>query len=389
MASVSHPHYPAVAHVLPPDGHRLYGNLATRIKWRLQAGVAAARTDGRSAGKAGMAGMTGGALPHLHEEQMDRGECTNVQNAPQAADLYWPGDVVLTHWGLTDCWLADVHHVVVPPGTAGSKGLAVRRSAEEWRWRVHDQRLVRAARLAYPDEQGQLHPRLQPRMLHPTLHDPPAGAATTRSDAFSSPAHSMDAKARLPPPARRRSLFFQGSTRFRSDQEECYHPRTPTGRCRTIYSMGARQTVQRLLGNDTTGLIRFNRGRLSAKGYHARLRTYEWCLEAPGFGFGVRIVDYIVSGCIPVIIRPGGLRLPFEPELDYARFAVDVPFEQIPGLPALLASMSTDEIRRKRARLREVHRLFLWDEEVGQAYEATMEAVEGALRRSLSGEPPL
>ena len=57
-----------------------------------------------------------------------------------------------------------------------------------------------------------------------------------------------------------------------------------------------------------------------SQSYHDTLREYEFCLSAPGTGFGTRIVDYIVSGCIPVIVRPGDLLLPFEPDLDYSAF---------------------------------------------------------------------
>lgn len=90
-------------------------------------------------------------------------------------------------------------------------------------------------------------------------------------------------------------------------------------------------------------------------------------------GFGVRIVDYVASGCIPVIVRPGRLSLPYEPDLDYEGFAVSVRFDQIASLPALLDGMSEEQIRRKRERLQEVHRLFIWDEGYGRAYEYTRE----------------
>ena len=58
--------------------------------------------------------------------------------------------------------------------------------------------------------------------------------------------------------------------------------------------------------------------------YHHALRGAEWCLTAPGFGFGARLVDYVACGCIPVVVRPGRLLLPYEPELDYDGFAVSV-----------------------------------------------------------------
>ena len=74
-------------------------------------------------------------------------------------------------------------------------------------------------------------------------------------------------------------------------------------------------------------------------------------------------------------MRPGRLLLPYEPELDYDGFAVSVPFEDIPRLPAILEAMPPAELRAKRERLREVHRRFVWDEQYGRAFEAVRDAV--------------
>ena len=92
-------------------------------------------------------------------------------------------------------------------------------------------------------------------------------------------------------------------------------------------------------------------------------------------GFGVRIVDYVASACIPVVVRPGRLTMPLEPDLDYSRFAVNVAFRDIPRLPALLGAMSEEAVRRKREALRDVHRMFLWDEQYGRAYETVRQMV--------------
>ena len=136
--------------------------------------------------------------------------------------------------------------------------------------------------------------------------------------------------------------------------------------------MGIRQMVRREIGDHP--LVRFNvNASAGAKSYGQELLSNQWCLTAPGMGFGVRIVDYVASGCIPVVVRPGRLSLPYEPDLDYGGFAVSVRFDQIASLPALLDGMSDEQIRRKRERLREVHRLFIWDEEYGRAYEYTRE----------------
>ena len=94
------------------------------------------------------------------------------------------------------------------------------------------------------------------------------------------------------------------------------------------------------------------------------------CLTAPGYGFGARIVDYMACGCIPVVVRPGRLLLPFEPDLDYDSFAVSVAFEELPHLPQMLAGLSERALRAKRDRMNEVHRMFLWDDSYGSAFAA-------------------
>lgn len=55
--------------------------------------------------------------------------------------------------------------------------------------------------------------------------------------------------------------------------------------------------------------------------------------------------------------------------------AMQVTFEDIPRLPALLEAMRPAELRAKRERLRELHRRFVWDERYGRAFEAVRYAV--------------
>ena len=92
---------------------------------------------------------------------------------------------------------------------------------------------------------------------------------------------------------------------------------------------------------------------------------------------GIALMKAQACGCIPVVVRPGQgqLWLPYEPELDYRTFAVSLPFEDIPRLPALLEAIPPAVLRAKREALRALHRRFLWDDEYGQAFEAVREAV--------------
>ena len=63
-------------------------------------------------------------------------------------------------------------------------------------------------------------------------------------------------------------------------------------------------------------------------------------------------------------------------------------YSDVRALPALVRNMSAAAIRAKRARLAEVHRTFVWDEEYGTAYEAVRDAVLGRLAMSNQREGP-
>ena len=182
---------------------------------------------------------------------------------------------------------------------------------------------------------------------------------------------------------RRPVLYFQGSTREAGASADvvsrCFWPHNRSKGCgQGVYSLGIRQAVRRTIGSDAR--VVFNVGKTKGV-YLTTLSQTEFCLTAPGFGFGVRIIDYVATGCLPVIVRvEPQVLLPLEPDLDYSAFAVSIPFAAIGALPEILANMSSTEIRRKREALRDVHKQFIWDEGYGQAYEAVL----GALQRRLS-----
>ena len=124
----------------PLYGLRLHSNLDGGVWARLAALAASRRLP-----------IAAGAAPRLHEVPLDVGVCglpqvgsrvlpnrgPRARADPQALSptlttdpttaraypslqpqgLFWPGDVVLVHWGQLDCFLPDVHYVVVPPGT--------------------------------------------------------------------------------------------------------------------------------------------------------------------------------------------------------------------------------------------------------------------------------
>ena len=107
-----------------------------------------------------------------------------------------------------------------------------------------------------------------------------------------------------------------------------------------------------------------------------------FCVLVPGdSAMTPRLFSFTAAACIPVIVRPGDLLWPYEPDLDYSTFAIDVGFEDLPRLAEIIANVSEAEVRRKRERLREIYRMFVWDDREGGAYEAVMAAVMARVRR--------
>lgn len=330
----------------PLYGERLYRNIDEGLKWQLKSSLSSRRAvaelpSGAPSHALSLAPVRP-PLPHLHEEHQDVGSC----GAPMG--VYWPGDVILSYWGRADhdCHPADTTLLVVPGGVRRSPRLE--RTAD--RWTSVDSELVRRAKYAYDPSR---------------LHQP-----------------------------RNRVLFFRGSTREDRTTPDiaaaCFRlDRTPTERrCRDgLYSMGIRQAVHRTIGHLPSVVFESNSSFKEHTYAHELLRA-TFCLTAPGMGFGVRIVDYVAAACIPVVVRPGRLAMPYEPWLDYSGFSVSVPFARIAELPALLQGMSDEDIRAKRERLKVVHRMFLWDEAYGRAYETTREMLLDSLNRSAMRSAP-
>ena len=309
----------------PTFGSRLYGNSDESLKWQVKAAMASRRStaDGDPIVQAGaQASLPWHAvMPHIHEEHQDMGSCGSPSGFMR------PGDISLTHWGMADCIPSDTTMIVVPPGVRRSPKL----KRTDSRWVAVDPELVSTAKRAYAPDR---------------IHSP-----------------------------RVRQLFFRGSTREDKIPPEvasaCLRLNRSTDDRRCIdgfYSLGIRQMVKALIGRHQ--MVSFNAVLPKPNGsYHHNLLTSEFCLTSPGMGFGVRIIDYVAAGCIPVVVRAGPLRMPLEPELDYSSFGLVVPFHDIPRLPHIIERMSIEEIRTKRERLRDVHKKFIWDEEYGEAYE--------------------
>jgi hypothetical protein len=309
-------------------------------------------------------------VPHIHETPLDRGGCEMANMTPAVLRA---GDVVLTHWGNEDCFVDGVHYIVVP--ASNSRSLRVPTSTVgayvDGRWQ------------AQRKPKGCLHAQgcVQNRTRRSSL----ARGWRVSDDELAAIARRTYSEHQIGRP-RRQVLYFRGSVREQRAEEMrgCYEPRAPTRACRQIYSMGIRQTVKRLIGAhpfvefNQPGARRAPNGTADDGGIrspNAKYGDVEFCLDAPGHGWPVRVVDYLAWGCIPVIVRER-VRLSYEPWLDYRPFAIVVRHEDIPRLPSLLRNLTADARQQMRRRMAEAHRFFLWDSAYGKGFEFVMRILQ-------------
>ena len=110
------------------------------------------------------------------------------------------------------------------------------------------------------------------------------------------------------------------------------------------------------------------------------MRNSRFCGAPHGAGWGSRLSNAILRGCIPVIMQDNST-LPLEPWLDYSEFAVRVPLADIPRLDVILNAIPPERVQAMLARVLEVSHYFDWDWRAGgKAFEGTMHAVHAVMR---------
>ncbi|PNH07802.1 putative glucuronosyltransferase [Tetrabaena socialis] len=153
----------------------------------------------------------------------------------------------------------------------------------------------------------------------------------------------------------------------------------------TEYSGGVRQAIFRLLNatSPQPADIRFVQGRTSD--YRQLLRTSKFCIAPYGYGWGIRVVQSIQHGCIPVIIQDGVYQA-FEDFLPYESFSVRMPLADVPNMIEILRQYGEADLARLRLGMARHHRAFTWDRQYGgQAYEWTLSALQRRLANLQAG----
>lgn len=108
------------------------------------------------------------------------------------------------------------------------------------------------------------------------------------------------------------------------------------------------------------------------------MRESVFCLSPLGSGWGLRIVDAMLCGCIPVVVQDGILQ-PGDDVLPYHDFAVRIPEEKVDEIEEILRAIPPKEIRRLQRGVKKYARFFLWEPPDGLAYQLVLQS----LRRQL------
>lgn len=97
--------------------------------------------------------------------------------------------------------------------------------------------------------------------------------------------------------------------------------------------------------------------------YADHMKRSRYCLCPKGFEVNSpRIVESILSGCVPVIIADNFV-LPFNDVLDWTKFSITVAEKDIPHLKSILTSIPDGTYRSMQGRLKVIRRHFLWLED--------------------------
>eukprot|EP00798_Chlamydomonas_sp_ICE-L_P021835 gene21835-28865_t len=105
------------------------------------------------------------------------------------------------------------------------------------------------------------------------------------------------------------------------------------------------------------------------------IKSSQFCIAPPGWGWGVRLSTYAMHGCIPVIIQDN-IYNPFEDVLPYDEFSIRLTSEEIPNLLDHLNAVSPSKLISMYESLAKHHRAFLWPADLGgAAYELAISSI--------------
>jgi len=108
-----------------------------------------------------------------------------------------------------------------------------------------------------------------------------------------------------------------------------------------VYSQGVRQAVYRQ-HHEREGYVISDQ---SSKSFYREMMSARFCFAPTGWGWGQRVFEAILTGCIPVIMQSDNVQ-PFEDILPWSEFAVMLNESHIPDLHTILAAIPDEKVAR-------------------------------------------
>lgn len=143
-----------------------------------------------------------------------------------------------------------------------------------------------------------------------------------------------------------------------------------------LYSMGVRQAIYNLYKDKPGYEIHERVGDAAAE-----MRKSKFCLCPSGSGWGIRLVQAMSNGCIPVIIQDQ-VHQPGDDVLNYAEFSLRVPRADVPILDKILDGIGPEQLAAMQHAVRRLHRLFMWNG--GEAYDLVVKSLTRRMYQILS-----
>ena len=137
-------------------------------------------------------------------------------------------------------------------------------------------------------------------------------------------------------------LFFSGGTR---DDDPSY-------------SGSSRQILLNESLQWNSSVFDINRGLVD--NYFDRMKDSIFCFAPYGNGWGIRLSEAILHGCIPVIIQDGVVQ-PFQDIIPYQEFSITLSNDDIKNLPQILSMITPEEIQHLRKGLANIWPAFVYE----------------------------
>ncbi|KAG2485167.1 hypothetical protein HYH03_016057 [Edaphochlamys debaryana] len=153
-----------------------------------------------------------------------------------------------------------------------------------------------------------------------------------------------------------------------------------------VYSQGVRQTLHRMFKkggkHDPEGPNKRPDYKVSEPVYNAvdQMIHSKFCLAPMGAGWGIRLAEAMVTGCVPVIVQDHVYQALWD-VLPYEEFSIRISRAELHDLVNILDDVTPEQLKKLQAGVDKWHRAFYWDKEWGGlAYNYTITALK---RRAL------